>query len=191
MIKQPKAKRVLKDVDVQFISLVHKGANQKTIVWKADDSAPTGEESSWTGDRSKPVQKTIAILKTDEEKRMVYGIVYAPDEVDSDGDTMTAGEIEKAAHAFMKAARTGQIDKQHNYQAGEGYIAESWIVRKSDELFTEEGAWAVGIKVENDETWQAVKKGEIGGLSLPALPTTKRSPKRSGPRTGPMRSRAC
>ncbi len=33
------AKRILKDLDVQFISLVDKGANQKSIILKALDGA--------------------------------------------------------------------------------------------------------------------------------------------------------
>ena len=41
-----------------------------------------------------------AIVK-DEEKRLVYGIVYEPDAVDSQGDFAKADEIEKACHQFM------------------------------------------------------------------------------------------
>ncbi len=146
----------LKDVQVLFLSLVDKGANNRTIIWKADD-------------KQKPViERTVPILKVDAEKRMVYGVVYAPDEEDAHGDFMTAEEIEKAAHNFMKARRTTNIDKQHDYEADEGFVAESWLIRKNDPLFPNEpeGAWAVGIKVENDETWQQIKDGEITGISM-------------------------
>ncbi|APF20391.1 hypothetical protein Calab_1460 [Caldithrix abyssi DSM 13497] len=146
----------LKDVQVLFLSLVDKGANNRTIIWKADN-------------KQKPIiEKTVPILKVDAEKRMVYGIVYAPNEEDAHGDFMTAEEIEKAAHNFMKARRTTNIDKQHDYEADEGFVAESWIVRKGDPLFPNEpeGAWGVGIKVENDETWEQIKNGEITGISM-------------------------
>ncbi|HFE38235.1 MAG TPA: hypothetical protein ENK06_07440 [Gammaproteobacteria bacterium] len=154
-----KAKRRLRDVDVEYISLVDKGANGKTIIWKRSPAPAAG---------SVKVTRTVPILKTDEEKRLVYGIVYSPDEVDSEGDTMTAADIEKMAYNFMAQKRTQQVDKQHDGEADEGFVAESWILKDGDPLFPDEntGAWAVGIKVVDDETWEQVKTGEIGGLSM-------------------------
>jgi hypothetical protein len=32
-----------------------------------------------------------------------------------------------------------------------------------------EGSWAVGIKVEKEETWQLIKNGEITGLSMAGM----------------------
>ncbi|SDP78144.1 XkdF-like putative serine protease domain-containing protein [Desulforhopalus singaporensis] len=146
----------LKNIKVEFISLVHKGANRKSVIWKSAEGDPRQE-------------REIQIAKTDEEKRLVYGIVYSPDEVDTQGDHTNAGEIEKAAHDFMKAARVGNIDKDHSFEAEEGaFVAESWIVKAGDPVFPDEkeGAWAVAIKIEDDELWSAVRKGDIGGLSI-------------------------
>lgn len=152
------AKRILKDVDVRFISLVDKGANRRRIIWK-NDCGCNGAPS---------LVREVPIRKIDEEKRLVYGIVYAPDEVDAHGDMMTADEIEKAAYRFMQARRTTNVDKQHDFQADEGFVAESWIVRQGDPVFPDEkpGAWAVAIKVLSDETWQEIKEGKIQGISL-------------------------
>lgn len=147
----------LKNIRVDFISLVRKGANKKTILWKSGDDEPP---RSWD----------VSLSKFDDEKRLVYGIVYSPGEVDSQGDHTDAKQIEKAAHLFMKGSKTGQgVDKDHSFQAEEGaFVAESWIVKKGDSVFPDEpaGSWAVAIKVEDDELWSAVKKGEIGGLSM-------------------------
>ena len=44
---------------------------------------------------------------------------------DAHGDFMTAGEIGKAAHGFMKDARN--IDKQHDFNSGVGEVFESYI----------------------------------------------------------------
>jgi len=150
--------RRLSDIDVQFISLVDKGANMKRIILKSDDLPETPS-----------FVKSVEILKTDIEKRMVFGIVYSPEETDSQGDIATLEEIEKAAHAFMKNRRIGKVDKNHNTEAGEGYVAESWLTKENDSLFATDapvGSWAVGIKIEKDETWEEIKKGAIGGLSL-------------------------
>ena len=69
-------KRRLMNVDVEFLSLVNKGANKKKIIFKSEENS------------SEVFQRIVDIVKIDEEKRMVYGIVYSPDEVDSHGDTM-------------------------------------------------------------------------------------------------------
>ncbi len=147
----------LKNIRVDFISLVRKGANKKTILWKSGEEDPP---RSWD----------VPITKTDDEKRLIYGVVYSPGEVDSQGDHTDEAQIEKAAHLFMKGSRTGQgVDKQHSFQAEDGvFVAESWIVKDSDPVFPDEpeGSWAVAIKVEDDELWSAVKKGDIGGLSM-------------------------
>lgn len=47
-------------------------------------------------------------------------------------------------------------------------MAESWITKSGDPLFGDEpaGSWAVGIKIENAETWALIKSGEIQGLSM-------------------------
>lgn len=149
--------RFLKNISVQFISLVRKGANQKTIIWKSGDGDPP---RSWQ----------VEIAKTDEDKRLVFGIVYSPGEVDSQGDMTDAAEIEKAAYDFLKASRTGDgVDKDHTFTPESGaFVAESWLVRKGDPVFQDqpEGSWGVAIKVDDDVLWDAVKKGEIGGLSM-------------------------
>ncbi len=151
-----KPKVMLKDVVVSFISLVYKGANKKTVIMK---SADFNQDNA-------TFNKTISIVQKDDKKHRIYGIVYAPNEVDTDGATMTADEIEKMAYRFMKAGLTTNVDKQHDYDPGEGFVAESWIVRDGDPMFKEVGAWAVGIQVTNDDTWKEIENGNITGLSM-------------------------
>jgi len=152
-----KPKRILKEIDIEFLSLVHKGANRKTIIYKSADY-----------DENPVMEKFVELKKVDDDKRIVYAIVYSPGEVDAHGDTADAETIEKAAYNFMKRGITKNVDKGHDYKADEGFVAESWITKENDSLFPDSpiGSWAVGIKVENDETWQQIKKGEITGLSL-------------------------
>ena len=147
----------LQNINVEWISLVKKGANKRSVIFKSAD-----------GDPSAPELRNIAIEKIDEEKRMIFGIVYAPDDLDTQGEYAKAEDIEKAAHAFMKNLRNDRIDKQHNETPEGAFVAESWIVREGDPLFKDEkvGAWAVGIKVEDDDLWKAAKDDEIGGLSM-------------------------
>jgi len=159
----------LSNIDVNFISIVKKGANGKEIIWKSADA-----------DTDTPELKRFDIKKIDEEKHVVYGIVYSPGEVDSQGDMATAEEIEKAAYAFMKNARIDKVDDDHDYDPDVGFVGETWLTKENDSIFPDEptGSWAVGIKVENDETWALVKSGEYNGLSMAG--SANRSPVEKG-----------
>jgi len=145
----------LSDITVTHISLVKAGANKKTIIYKSDESEPV-----WS--------KDIEIKKSDDEKGIVYGIVYSPDEVDTQGDFAKAEDIEKAAYDFMKQKRVDNIDKNHSFKKEKAFVCESWIVKSGDPLFKDEkeGSWAVGIKIEDEELKKAIKKGEIKALSM-------------------------
>jgi len=159
----PEPKRKLKNLDVQFISLVDKGANQRELIWKSREKPDSPGEAGLSD-----FSHTVAVRKVDQEKRLIYSIVYPPGESDAHGDTMEAAEIEKAAHNFLAKKRTDQVDKQHNEDPGEGLVVESYIIGKNDVNFPDDpaGSWAVVIKVVNDDTWEEVKKGEITGVSL-------------------------
>lgn len=152
-------KRFLKSVNVNFISLVDKGANQKKIIFKAAHPNLLQGET---------YNKTVEIAKLDDDQHLVYGIVYSPGEVDTEGDFTTAEVIKQMAYDFMKNRNTNKIDKQHNHNPEEGFVAESWILEKNDPHFSgePEGSWAVAIKVTKEDTWSKVKSGEITGLSM-------------------------
>jgi len=149
----------LKDIEVKFISLVKAGANKRQVIWK---SAGTEQEQDMN------LARTFEIAKTSDTKRMVYGVVYAPDDIDTDGEYATAAEIEKASHAFMRGLLVKNVDTNHDYNPKDAFVAESWLLRAPDPLFKEEkeGAWAVGIKIDDDELWREVQSGSLKGLSM-------------------------
>ena len=94
------------------------------------------------------------IVKQDTARRMAYGLVLVPDEVDDWNDTISVEEIEQAAYHFMRSGATTQIDADHDRDVAKGFVAESWIVREGDTLFPDETprAWAVGVTVEMTKT---------------------------------------
>ena len=154
----------LKNVDVHLISFVDKAANKRKFIYK---SADIKEDDS-----SINLQKSVPIIKVDDEKRLVYGTVYAPneDEGDAHEDYMTAAEIEKAAHNFLAKSNTVKAtDTQHNLQPVEGVaIVESAVLKGTHEILKDEvpGTWYIVTKVENDEVWKSVKDGSYTGFSL-------------------------
>lgn len=112
-----------------------------------------------------------SIRKLDVEKQIVYGEVYAPYVVDSHGDMMLPEDVEKMAHRFMANAISRSIDKMHNNISQNAYPVESFIARADDPDFTE-GAWVMGVKIEDAELWKEVKSGKINGFSLEAMVKT-------------------
>lgn len=154
-------KRKLKNLQVSHVSFVENGANQRKFFLTKSEEQPNFE---------KPVK---VIKSDDEEKRLVYGIVYEPDAIDAHGDFTDAETIEKAAHEFMLKYR--QIDKNHDFVAGVGEVVESYIAPADMKLNGEpvkKGTWILTTKAD-EETWEAVKKGEFQGYSLAGVAETE------------------
>ena len=110
------------------------------------------------------VERTVPIVKVDAEKRIVLGVVYEPDVRDTDGNFMTAEEIERWP-TVLENMRNTNIDRNHDDKPQYGVVVESFIARKGDPDFPP-GAWVLGTHVIDDETWEAIKSGEITGYSI-------------------------
>ncbi|MED3383330.1 XkdF-like putative serine protease domain-containing protein [Bacillus subtilis] len=146
--------RELLNAKITHVSYVDKAANQKQFFFMKSEKQP---------DFQKEVK---VIVKEADEQKLVYGIVYEPDTVDAHGDFMTAAEIEKAAHGFLKDAR--EIDKQHDFQGGVGEVVESYVAPVDFEMNGEtikKGSWVLVTKA-SEEVWEQIKKGEITGYSM-------------------------
>jgi len=146
----------LKDAKITHISLVDKGANGVPFAIIKD----AGKNA---------IQKQVQIAKIDDDKRIVKGVVYQPDVADAHDDQMDEVEIEKAAHLFMEKQHTYNIDKQHDLEADKGFVIESYIAPCDMMLGDQQivkGSWVAAVKVMDDDTWEAIKKGEITGFSM-------------------------
>lgn len=123
--------------------------------------------------KEKSILTEIPITKINIKKRIVYGIVYAPEEADSHNHFMSAETIENMAHRWMISSR--KMDEQHDFIDGPGIPVESFIVRKGDKEFVDEkgntkvGAWVLGTKVLDERVWQKISKGEIKAYSIAGM----------------------
>lgn len=108
------------------------------------------------------------------EFHYVFGEVYAPDIVDTDGESMTAEDIRKMAHDFIAAGKVKELDTNHNHQICGAEVVESFIARAGDPDFAE-GAWVLGVRMTDGPLWELVKSGEINSFSVDALVTKVRS----------------
>jgi len=115
------------------------------------------------------------IRKDNAEYHYVYGVVYAPLAIDTDWETMTASDIRKMAHDFVSSGKISQIDIGHDNKPSGARVVESFIARKGDPDYPE-GAWVLGVRMEEGELWDAIRAGKLNGFSVEA--TTKKVPKK-------------
>ncbi len=119
------------------------------------------------------VTREVRVTKIDEEKRLVFGEVFAPLVPDTQGDFMTAEQIEKMAHDFLRARRQKRVDQNHDNEEAGAVIVESFIVREGDLDFPILGAWVVGTHIPKDEVWARELNGELNGFSMEAVVTKR------------------
>ena len=109
------------------------------------------------------------IAMVEEEKRLAYGVVLVPDEVDSQGDIAPAEVIEDAAHDYLASCRA--LSKMHLEPAGasvvESYVAPCEVRLGAQEV--KKGSWVIAVKVADEELWERIRSGEYGGFSVGGL----------------------
>lgn len=107
----------------------------------------------------------VPISKMDADRQLIYGEVYVPMVPDTQGDFMTAPEIEKMAHKFISKGLVSNVDTEHNLEGNGSLVVESFIAREGDPDFIV-GSWVVGVHVVDTAVWKSVKDGEINGFSM-------------------------
>lgn len=130
-------------------------------------------------------QEEEQVFLKKDEKHMVYGAVLVPDKdiYRNDGEreyyiSFTTESIERMSQDFMKEYRQHEVTLDHEDTANEVCVVESWI--KSD-MYKDKsvalglnqelpvGTWFAGMKVNNIETWERIKSGELKGFSVESM----------------------
>jgi len=121
-------------------------------------------------------------LSIDEEKRMVVGPLMIPNKMilrrDEEGNPFyiyfSKKTIRKMAEKFFRNNKHNNTDVNHNEDiTTDNTLMESWISEsiKHDKSYKygfalPEGTWYVSYKINDDETWNLIKSGELRGFSL-------------------------
>lgn len=148
------------DAKISFISLVDRPANRRKFLM-IKNAGRNGNTSFEAHGR---------ILKSESKKdtHFVTGIAYEPLVADTDDNYMTAEEIEKMAHWFMKNGR--MVDEQHSFDPNtKCEIVESWIANEDTEIGGQpvtKGTWLIKIEVGDSAMWEKIQNGELSGLSI-------------------------
>ena len=170
-LSQVTGERINKSIDVDKESQVYdpltgqyieKSENDKSL-WpsflSSEDDIEKSGEVAFTCD--------VPFIKADKAKQIVYGIVYSPDEVDSQGDEASAEEIEKAAHDFLATCRVMKV--MHKGKPAKVDVIESYIAPEDVTIGEQEvkkGSWVVAVKIHSKKIWKAVVDGELTGFSM-------------------------
>lgn len=105
------------------------------------------------------------ILKLDDSKRLVYGVVLEPNSIDAQEDSITEEEIEKACHYFMKSRVIGDRHKKTaQAELVESYLAPVDFTSNNQEV--KKGSWIIAVKIHSDSLWKAVREGKYTGFSV-------------------------
>ena len=144
------------DAKISFVSLVNKAANKRQfLITKSEDGKAK-------------FQTYGSILMSDAETHYITGVVYEPMVEDSHKNYMTAAEIVKAEKYFSDNA--GEIDIQHSFEPEKNItVVESWITKCDCTINgtdVKKGSWLMTVKIQDDNIWDKVVKGEITGFSM-------------------------
>lgn len=112
--------------------------------------------------------RSVRIVRADGARQIVYGEVYAPYRIDTQGEMMLPEDVELMAHRFLRLDLSRVVDVQHDNTPIRAFPVESFIARPNDPDFTP-GAWVVGVKIEDPQVWQAVVDGRINAFSFEAF----------------------
>lgn len=119
-----------------------------------------------------PIVATGTIAKIDKAKQQVFGWASVIEKdgvpvVDSQGDVISADELEKAAYSFN--VRKGIAGDNHE-RIGVGRLIESMVftVEKQQALGINLGkvGWWVGFHIQDADTWSKVASGEYVDFSI-------------------------
>lgn len=157
--------RRIKKAHINRIALVPRGANQLPVLYKSDEQRVS----------------ISTLIKDDIDSRgEITAIVYAPEMRDSQGDIASAEVIKEMSYEFSRSG-LGDVDLRHDDKPvtkEQAFVAETFIVQKGDERFVGmkdysgndvgdlTGAWAVVIKVEDENLKKLYKEGKWNGVSM-------------------------
>lgn len=120
----------------------------------------------------KPVEKQITFYKKDKDQQIVFGVIYSPDEIDSQDDMAHAEDIQKASYKFMEGDQ--HIKIYHDGHPIKAKVIESFIAPIDYSMIDisgvsqhiKKGSWLLGVKIYNKDVWNMVKNGSLLGFSM-------------------------
>jgi hypothetical protein len=144
--------------------------------------APAIEENFIALNSHKVEMKTI-----DSDKRLVIGLALVPNKLIyrinrgfEYNITFSEQTVRKASEKYLKSLKLHNTTVDHETDIDGVFLTESWIVEDPNQdktalygLDAPKGAWAVAMRVENDDLWNKIKDGDYLGFSIEGMFTEK------------------
>lgn len=131
-------------------------------------------------------QEELQFTKVDEEKHIVYGPAMIPDMLiyrkDQRGREyyvkFSKETIAQIADKFHKDNCIYNISVGHETDVNDCYVFTSYLIDRENGLDPvqfrniADGSWIVGVKVDNDDVWNAIKNTDLlRGFSVEVIAT--------------------
>lgn len=154
---------------------VLRAGDDELIVAPEESEAPKEAGNPSMGDVHVPStdRKTMRLVKAETAQQKVFGVVFEPDVVDTQGDMVSAPDIEAACHQFLADYRAGKTElwRDHETQLTdddavlvENYITPGEAVIGGQTI--KAGAWLQVWHVKSALLWQMVLDGLFTGFSF-------------------------
>jgi len=133
-------------------------------------------------------QHKVEFKTIDNEKKVIVGLALVPNKLiyRRRGDyeyniTFSEETVRKASELYLKRLKNNNATLEHEEFTSGVSVIESWIVEEPSKdktalygLNAVKGAWAVTMKIDNDEVWNDVKEGKYLGLSIEGIFSDKK-----------------
>ena len=132
-------------------------------------------------------QKKVELVEVDKEKRILMGAILVPNKPiyrkQEDREFyihFSKDTVRKGMELFFKKGFQNNATEQHESKLSGCTLVESWI--KEDEVNDKSvkyglsapiGAWMGSMKIDDEETYQKAKRGELSGFSIEGYFTDK------------------
>lgn len=138
---------------------------------KQSEAATTEEEVMVDAPDIDKLDVSIISKSDDDDERIVFGVVYEPDEEDTQGDEATAEEIKKACYSFMENGQVYFV--MHKGVRVDVCVLENYLAPVDFSIETTDGVekvtkgtWLLGSRIPVGEMWDDIKSGELAGYSM-------------------------
>lgn len=110
----------------------------------------------------------VTFKKFKKDEQIVYGIVYEPYVLDTDGEYMLPEDIQKMHDDWNGLSPHDQkIDKNHDNKSLSTSVVDSFISDGANDDYPA-GSWVLGLKIHDPMIWADIKSGRLNGFSLQA-----------------------
>jgi len=106
------------------------------------------------------------ILKADEDKRIVCGVVLEPGTFDLQRDRLSADEIRRSGEDYLKESR---IFFDRHRKPARAELVKFWFAEDDQKVLgqlVKAGSWVLCVHVSDDKIWDKIKRGEYTGFSV-------------------------